>query len=135
MPGNDISLTDNLSPILLTDIRTLIEESRRRVAQNVNAELTQLYWQIGSRICEDILGQERADYGKQIIEKLSISLTSEFGRGFNRLSLYRMLRFSECFPNIAIVSTMWKQLSWSHLRIIITIDDTLKRWSVRVLLV
>ena len=63
---NDVSL-DNL----FNDIQALIESSKARVTLSVNSEMVILYWNIGERIRKDILGQERAEYGKQIIEKLS----------------------------------------------------------------
>ena len=112
---------------LLADLRTLIESVRSRVAQTVNAELTMLYWNIGSRIRNDILGQARADYGERVVDNLSASLTVEFGRGFDRRSLFRMVRFAELFPNVEIVTALRTQLSWTHWRELIAIDDDLKR--------
>jgi len=55
----------HLQPPLLADVRELIDAARQRVAQTVNAELTQLYWQIGRRISTELLHGQRADYGKQ----------------------------------------------------------------------
>jgi len=129
---------------LLTDIRSLIDDCRSRVAQTVNSELVLLYWNIGDRISRDILGKERAEYGQRVIDKLATILGAEYGRGYNRISLYRMIRFAECYPDRQIVSTLWKQLSWSHWRDLIAIEDDLKRdfytqlcrverWSVRKL--
>ena len=66
---------------LVADIKLLIEESRHRVAVTVNAELTLLYWTIGKRIHEEILGNERPEYGNQIIKSLSDTLTVHYGNG------------------------------------------------------
>lgn len=129
---------------LLTDLRVLIADARRRVAASVNAEMVMLYWRMGERIHRENLGQERGDYGKQIVATLSRQLTAEFGRGFSRQSLYRMIRFTEVFPDRRIVSTLSRQLGWSHFIEIIALDDALKRdfyaemcrlerWSVRTL--
>jgi predicted nuclease of restriction endonuclease-like (RecB) superfamily len=112
---------------LLADVRSLIEGARRSVAQTVNAELIQLYWQIGDRIRREILSQERAEYGAHVIDNLSMSLSSEYGRGFNRRSLYRMVQFVERFPDVEIVSAVRSQLSWTHWRELIAIDNPLKR--------
>ena len=57
----------HLQPPLLADVRELIDAARQRVAQAVNAELTQLYWQIGRRISTELLQGQRADYGKQVM--------------------------------------------------------------------
>ncbi len=68
---------------LLSDIRSLIEAARMRVSTAANVEMVLLYWHIGERIRKDILGMERADYGKQIVQTLSGKLISEYGRGYN----------------------------------------------------
>lgn len=58
------------SNALLGDIRHMIEETKNAVASTVNAALTMLYWRIGKRIREDILGSMRAEYGKEIVAAL-----------------------------------------------------------------
>ena len=68
--------------ILLEDIRGLIESAKSRFAQTANAALVTLYWSIGNRIKIDILGNERAQYGREIVSALSGQLTAEYGRGF-----------------------------------------------------
>jgi hypothetical protein len=80
---------------LLHDVRRLIEEARSAVAITVNAGLTMLYWQIGKRINREILkGEQRADYGEQILATLSQELTAEYGRGFTYSALTRILRLA-----------------------------------------
>lgn len=129
---------------LLGDVRRLIDEARQQVAQAVNAGLVTLYWHVGKRIRGELLGEGRAEYGKQIVYALSRQLTAEYGRGFNRRNLFRMIRFAEVFPNEQIVSALRTQLSWTHFRELIAIDDPLKRefyaqmccaerWSTRTL--
>jgi predicted nuclease of restriction endonuclease-like (RecB) superfamily len=130
--------------LLLGDIRKLIELARQRVATAVNAELTILYWQIGSRIRQDILKEERAEYGKEIILILSNQLRVEYGRGFTRRNLFNMIRFAEVFPDEKIVHALSTQLTWTHFREIIYLDTSLQRefyaemcrverWSTRTL--
>jgi hypothetical protein len=70
-------VTPALSGELAADIRGLIEAARLRVALTVNAELVLLYWQIGSRIRRDILGQARAQYGEEIVSTLSRQLSAD----------------------------------------------------------
>jgi len=142
-----IKLSENVSdtpPLLLSDIRSLIETSRQRVAIGVNAELSFLYWSVGKRINEEILGNERAEYGKQILSTLCNQLTAEFGRGWSREQLKQCVWFAKTYPEEQISYTLCNQLSWSHIRLILPISDNLKRdfyiemckiehWSVRVL--
>lgn len=129
---------------LIADLRKLIEESRQAVAQTVNTALVWMYWNIGKRIREDILKQKRAEYGEQIVATLSQQLTAEFGKGFDRFSLSRMIKFAEFFPDERIVAALGQQLSWSHFRLLLPFDDPLQRdfyaemcrverWSVRTL--
>src|SRR4030042_3798161 len=129
---------------LLNDLRELIASARQDVARQVNSALALLYWRIGKRIREDILKEKRAEYGEQIVATLSQQLTEEFGEGWSRYNLSRMIRFVECFPEEQIVATLSQQLGWSHFKEIIPLDDDLKRdfyaemcrierWSVRAL--
>ncbi len=129
---------------LIGDIRRLIETARHNVAVTVNAGLTLLYWQIGNRVRQDILKEKRAEYGEEIISTLSIQLVKEFGNGFSRPNLFRMVRFAEVFPEGKIVSTLSRQLSWSHFVEIIPLKGDIQRdfyaemgrierWSVRTL--
>src|SRR3990172_11526242 len=113
--------------VLLHDIRRMIEETRSSVATMVNAGLTMLYWQIGKRINEEILKGGRAEYGEEIVSTLSRQLEIEFGRGFGKRNLFRMIRFAEVFPDPKIVSALVTQLGWTHFLHIIPIDDPLKR--------
>jgi len=74
-----------------------------------------------------VLRNERAEYGKQVVEGLAARLTEEYGRGFSRQSLFHMLRFSEAFADPEIVSALSRQLGWSHFLEIIYVDDPLRR--------
>ena len=102
-----------LQESLINDLRTLINEARNKVALTVNTEITLLYWHIGKRINEEVLGNQRAEYGKQIVSTVSTQLTKEYGRGFELRNLRRMMQFAELFPDFQIVSTVSRQLSWS----------------------
>jgi len=130
--------------VLLADVRELIVQAREGVARAVDAGLTTLYWHVGQRIRQDILKEKRAEYGEQIVSALSAQLEQEFGRGFGRRNLFRMVRFAEVFPDPKIVSALRTQLGWTHFREIIALDDPLKRdfyaemcrlegWSTRTL--
>lgn len=113
--------------LVLSDIRTLIESARARVATFANAELTMLYWQVGERIRREILKEKRAEYGAKIVSTLSTHLTVEYGSGFSVKNLRHMVRFVEIYADEKIVSALRRQLGWTHFKTIIYIDDPLKR--------
>ncbi len=140
--------THNLVPAsadtLHAELRALIASSRQRLAGAVNAELTQLYWNVGHRPRTEVLGDGRASYGAQLLDQLGQKLAQEFGRGFESRNLRRMVRFAESFPDAAIVSTLSTQLSWSHMVAIVVLKTPQARqfyasqaatntWSVREL--
>ena len=112
---------------LFSEIKRLIEGSRRQIAASINAGLTVLYWKIGDRINGEILQNTRADYGKQIVATLSRQLRIEYGSAFSDKEIYRMMQFATLFIEDQIVATAWRQLSWSHFREVIPITDPLKR--------
>jgi predicted nuclease of restriction endonuclease-like (RecB) superfamily len=135
---------ESLSPSLLGDIRSLIETTRSRVAATINSELVLLYWQIGTRVRQDILQNQRAEYGEQIVPALSGQLIADYGKGFTIRNLFNMIRFSEVCPDEQIVHALRAQLGWTHLRRIIALPDPLQRefytqmcrlerWSTRTL--
>ena len=118
----------NIEPsVILTDIRLLIENARQRAAVAVNAELTLLYWQVGKRIQKEVLNDRRGTYGKQIIVTLAQQLTAEYGKGWSEKQLRHCLRIAEIFTDEAILSTVRRQLSWSHIKSIMYLDDPMKR--------
>ena len=86
-----------------------------------------LYWHIGKRVREDILHEQRAQYGKRIVATLSKQLTSDYGRGYSTPNLSRMMRLAEAFPDERIVATLSQQLGWSHFKEVIPLGDDLKR--------
>lgn len=133
-----------LQESLITDLRTLINEARNKVALIVNTKITLLYWHIGKRINEEVLGNQRAEYGKQIVSTVSTQLTKEYGKGFELRNLRRMMQFAELFPDFQIVAPLARQLSWSHFIELLSIKNDLGRefyltmaasenWSIRTL--
>ena len=132
------------SKSMFDEIRTLIEQTRQQVAVTVNSAMTMLYWRIGRRINSEILQERRAEYGKQIISTLSCQLRAEYGSGWSEKHLRHCLRIAETFPDEAIVSALGRELSWSHIKTLMYINDELKRtfyiemcrmekWSTRTL--
>jgi len=99
---------------LVTDVRELILSARQTVARGVNAALVLLYWKIGQRIRTELLHEKRAEYGEEIVATVSQQLTAEFGNGFSRFNVSRMVHLAEAFPEDKIVATLSQQLGWSH---------------------
>ncbi|SEI72566.1 Predicted nuclease of restriction endonuclease-like (RecB) superfamily, DUF1016 family [Dyadobacter sp. SG02] len=131
-----------ISTALFNTVKDLILASRQHIAVSVNAEMSMLYWKIGKVIRQEILKDERAEYGKQILATLSRELTNEYGRSFSEQGLRRMVQFAELFPDEQIVVSLTRQLSWSHMKEILPISEPIKRefyiqmcihemWSVR----
>jgi len=99
---------------LYNDIAEIIENGRREIYRQTNSGTVIIFWQVGNRINEEVLGNQRADYGKQIVSQLATQLTKMYGRSFEARNLRRMMQFSEQFTDIEIVSQLATQLSWSH---------------------
>jgi len=146
MPRVVAKKSERMSPegALLADLREMIIGARAQVARAADSTLVMLYWHMGRRIRVDILKRKRAAYGEEIVATLSQQLTAEFGRGYSRYNLSRMVQFAEAFPERRIVVTLSQQLGWSHFVQILPTEDPLKqkfyaemcrveRWSVRTL--
>lgn len=112
---------------LFEEIRQLIDTAKQRAAVAVNAELTLLYWNIGRRIRTEVLQEQRGTYGTQAIASLSQQLTQTYGRGWSEKQLRHCLHFAEVFTDEAIVSAVRRQLTWTHFKTLMYIDDPLKR--------
>ncbi len=125
MPDKDLAV--GLSQLLLPQVQQLIDAARTRAAATVNAELTMLYWKIGKLIKEQVLEGERAAYGQQVIQRLADDLTMKYGKGWSKQQLLHCLKMAQAFPDEQIVYTLRIQLSWSHFRKLIFIEDPLKR--------
>lgn len=124
---------------LYQGIRSILAEARSKAYSAVNAAMVEAYWEIGQQI-DGAVGA-RAEYGKGLLKYLAGQLTTEFGKGFDESSLRRMRQFFNMFPNRA---TLWRELSWSHYRLLMKIKDDARRdfygrecvesaWSVRQL--
>jgi len=113
--------------LLFQDLGQLIDAAKQRAAMAVNAELTLLYWHIGKRIQTGVLDGQRAEYGQQVINQLSQKLTQAYGKGWSKQQLRHCLFFAETFPNAEIISALRRQLTWTHIKTLMYVDDPLKR--------
>ena len=120
--------TELVSAELLGDLRKIIDSARSHVATTANYELTAMYWHIGDRINRDVLNNERAEYGKQIVATVARQLQEEYGtKGFEERTIRRMMQFALQFPDFQIVSPLVSKLSWTHFLIVMPIKDALQR--------
>jgi hypothetical protein len=93
-------------------IADVLQAARTQAARSVNALMTASYWETGRRIVEaEQQGKRRAGYGEQLIERLSIDLTAQFGRGFGVVNLSQMRKFYELWPIFQTVSEKYKAKS------------------------
>ena len=101
----------------------LVEAGRRAAAVQVNAALTMTHWLMGRAMSLNVLRDQRADYGKQIVATVSRQLAARFGRGFDKQSLRRMIQFAEAFPDYEMCATLSRTLSWSHIVELLPLKD------------
>lgn len=123
------------------EVKDILEQARQRIYRNIQSEMVQAYWQIGKMIVDKQGGEARAKYGDGLIKELSIKMTEDFGKGYTITNLKYMRRFYLAFPKS---HTLCAELSWSHYRLLISLDDENARnfyikeaingnWSVRQL--
>lgn len=140
---NNFVKTDDV----LKDMCDIIESSQKVAYQAINIALVQRNWLLGYRIAsEELQGDKRAEYGAELIKRLSMELTNRYGKGYDRITLYRCLKFYKSFPEI--VASLRQQsgmvLSWTHYRTLLQVEDKTARdwyekeavnqsWSVRTL--
>ncbi len=126
--STDILPTDAVVGNLMSDLRQIIDEARIHVASTANYELTMMYWHIGERINRDVLGNERAEYGKQIVPQVATQLQVWYGnKGFEERTVRRMVQFAQVFPDLEIVTPLVTKLSWSHFIEVLSLKDELQR--------
>ena len=127
---------------LIQDIGSILEKGRKEAFEAINNILIQTYWEIGKRIVKfEQHGKTTAEYGTELLDKVSKDLKTQFGKGFSRRNVLDMRRFYALYPKWQTVSA---ELSWSHYVQLIGIDDNLTRsfyekqcvkenWSIREL--
>lgn len=137
----DTLMNQSENESLIYEIRSVLNEARRRVYSTANSQMVQAYWQIGRLIVKAQGGEERAIYGDGLITRISRTLSKEFGRGFSSVNLKNMRRFYLTFRN---GQTLSAKLSWSHYQLLMRVENPKAReyyaeeaakapWSVRQL--
>lgn len=138
-------IPNSLSLSLVNDVRSIIDNGRKQAYGAVNSAMVETYWHIGRRIVEEEQhGEQRAEYGKQLIKQLSITLTREYGKGFSARYLAYFRKFYLTVSDIKILQTRLQNLHWSHIHRILSVDNEVaarwylttasqEMWSVRTL--
>lgn len=129
--GNSKKAADGIDPeqevVLYEDVCQIIDGTRGRIASYVNTEVCLTNWYVGKRIKEDVLYNQRAEYGKKVIKNLSIKLIERYGVGWSEKTLRHCLRAAETFSKENIISATRRQLTWTHLKSLMYIKDPLER--------
>ena len=113
--------------ILFNDVCGIIDNVRGKIAEYVNTQVCLTKWYVGNRIKEDVLFNKRADYGKQVVKRLAVRLSAKYGNGWSDRSLLHCIRAAYTFTKDEIIYATRIQLSWTHLRSLMFIDDPLAR--------
>ena len=108
---------------LFADLSHIIENRKTRITRKANNEAIFMFWEVGKRINDEILNNQRASYGKQISATVSHQLQQKYGKIFERTNLTRMMKFAREFPDFKIVATLSPQLSWSHIKELLPLED------------
>lgn len=112
---------------LFHDVCGIIDNVRGEVASYINTRVCLTKWEVGRRIKEDVLYNQRAEYGKQIIRHLAERLTKKYGNGWSFHSLQHCVRAAYTFSREEIVYATRIQITWTHLRSLMSIKDPLAR--------
>ena len=118
---NEISEVD----VIYKDIKEKVINARSKMLKQIDTTMIEVYWYVGKITSELYNNSSDGTYGKRIIEAVSKKLTNEFGNGFSAVSIRRMRRFYEYYPNWSTVST---KLSWAHFQELIRIERKEERY-------
>lgn len=118
---------------LIKDLHALVEASRDSAYKAVNSAMLDMYWNIGKRIVEEEQkGDQRAEYGKKLLKTLSDDLTVNYGKGFSDRNLRYYRKFYIMFPDKEIWNACVPNLTWTHFRALLRVDDEDARiWYMR----
>jgi predicted nuclease of restriction endonuclease-like (RecB) superfamily len=115
---------NTLSQTFLQEVREMLAQARQKTYATVHFIMVETYWRVGRRIVEEEQqGKGRADYGAFLMRELSRSLSSEFGKGFAVANLWNFRQFYLTFPTEEKLFALRRELTWSHYRLIMRVDQ------------
>lgn len=129
MEHNNKAISRNISQVV-ADIKQIIDTGRNTAYAAVDSTMITTYWNIGRRIVEEEQhGQERAQYGMELIKTLAKELTQLYGNGYSQRYLAYFRKFYLTMPELTILQTRLQNLKWSHILTTLRIEDeTARRW-------
>lgn len=105
------------------EIRGLLKSARENIVSTINSTMAKTYFLIGKKIVEEEQnGEERAEYGEELVKNLSLKLTKEFGKGFSKTNLKQMKSFYIAYRKGQTLSDQFR-LSWSHYLILMRMEN------------
>ncbi len=114
----------NMNALFIADIKNILATARRQAYSAINSSMVKAYWALGKRIVEEEQeGKERASYGDGLLKELSISLTTEFGKGFSYANLKNFRQFYLIFPDFEKGYALRSELTWTHYRLIMRVEN------------
>lgn len=130
-----------MEPNFYFEVKHILDLAREKVYRTANFAMVEAYWNIGKLIVEKQGGEEKAEYGANLIKQLSIQMVKDFGKGFTPSNLMNMRQFYLTFPNFYALSS---ELSWTHYRMLMRVENenarkfyldeaTKEKWSTRQL--
>ena len=120
--------SDIITENFVSDIRTIIEQGRKQAYAAAGQAAIMTYWNIGRRIVEEEQnGEKRAAYGQKLIPALAIRLAAEYGSGYGRRNLAYYRKFYLEFKDLGILHTCVQNLTWSHIRRLLSVSNTQAR--------
>lgn len=119
-----MSELSSTSSSLLEDVRTILRDARGKAYAAANAAMVDAYWRIGRRIVEEEQGGAvRAEYGSQLIRHLARALGEEFGKGMSVANLKNFRQFYLTFPDAGKRYALRSELSWTHWRLVMRVEN------------
>jgi hypothetical protein len=124
--------TSGIPESFFRDIRCILADARQKAYAAVNSVMVEAYWKIGRRIVEEEQGgKDRAEYGSFLIRELSRNLGNEFGKGFSVANLKNFRQFYLTFPNIGKGYALRSELTWTHYRLIMRVEnEKARQWYI-----
>lgn len=120
--------------LFLDSLKDIVKSARRFAYNSINLAQLRQNWLIGQKIViQEQNGNDRAEYGKHIVEIASKELTAEFGKGFSERSLWKFKQFYLTFKDLQILPTVSAEsaplLSWSHYERLLRVKDSnVRKW-------
>lgn len=113
-------MSEWMDKVFYEHIKGILANARKKVYTVANFAMVEAYWNIGKSIVEQQGGEARAEYGMQLIEELSVRMTSDFGKGFTVSNLKNMRQFYLTFPKSYALRS---ELSWTHYRLLMRVEN------------